>query len=83
MKLFLFESRTTAIDETPDKTVLSIIESGGLIGWVIVGLGALALLLAFIRAFLLRKNSTDNKQLADRIIALIAEGRLAEAKKIC
>ena len=83
LKLFLFESRTTAIDETPDKTVLSIIESGGLIGWVIVGLGALALLLAFIRAFLLRKNSTDNKQLADRIIALIAEGRLAEAKKIC
>ena len=79
----MFESRTTAIDETPDKTALSIIESGGVIGWVIVGLGVLALLLAFIRAFLLRKNSTDNRQLADRIIVLIAEDRLDEAKKIC
>lgn len=83
LKLFLFESRTTAIDETPDKTVISIIESGGVIGWIIVGLGVLALLLALVRALLLRKNSADNKQLADRIIALIAEGRLSEAKKIC
>ena len=83
LKLFLFESRTTAIDETPDKTVISIIESGGMIGWIIVGLGVLALLLALVRALLLRKNSADNKQLADRIIALIAEGRLSEAKKIC
>lgn len=83
LKLFLFESRTTAIDETPDKTVISIIESGGMIGWIIVGLGVLALLLALVRALLLRKNSTDNKQLADQITALIAEGRLSEAKKIC
>ncbi len=41
LTLFLFESRTTAIEESLDKTMMEVIESG-VIGWIIVALGAFA-----------------------------------------
>lgn len=82
LKLFLFESRTTAIEETPEKTVLSEIKAGGAIGWVIVGLGVLALFLALIRAVLLYKNSADTQQLTESIIGYLAKGELDQARKV-
>lgn len=83
LKLFLFESRTAAIDEAPDKTLLSIINSGGMIGWVIVGLGIFALLLVLIRTFLLYKNSSDTRLLTDGIIRHVTDGHLDKAKQLC
>ena len=83
LKLFLFESRTTAIEENPDKTVMEVIESGGVIGWIIVALGAFAALLILIRTFLLYSNSMNTKQVSRNVIQQIAENRLDEAKKTC
>lgn len=83
LKLFLFESRTNAIDETPEKTVLSIIDSGGPIGWVIVILGGVALLLILIRGYLLRSNGANTNKLTDQIIQQLAAGELDVAKKNC
>lgn len=83
LKLFLFESRTTAVEEAKEKTVLGVIESGGIIGWIIVGLGALALLLIIIRAFLLRANSSDTSRLSDEVLQHVATGDLENAKKQC
>ena len=45
-----------------ENTVLDIIESGGVIAWVIVGLGVFALLLILIRTVLL----TTSKVRAER-----------------
>ncbi|MDP1557416.1 MAG: MotA/TolQ/ExbB proton channel family protein [Nitrosomonas sp.] len=81
LKLFLFESRTTAIEESAEKTVMGIINSGGAIGWVIVALGAFAALLILIRTFLLYSNSANTKQLSERLIQQVADGRLDEARK--
>jgi len=83
LQLFLFESRTNSIEETREKTVIGIIDSGGPIGWVIVILGAFAGLLIMIRAYLLQSNSANTKQLSDQIIHQLAAGNLDAAKKSC
>lgn len=83
LQLYLFESRSTSIDEAPEKTLLSIIDSGGPIGWVIVILGGIGGVLVMIRAFLLRTNSADTQQLTDQIIEQLASGDLEIAKKSC
>ncbi|SFE18831.1 MotA/TolQ/ExbB proton channel family protein [Nitrosomonas sp. Nm166] len=83
LQLYLFESRTSAIEETPEKTITGIIDSGGPIGWVIVILGGVAAFLILIRAYLLRSNSADTQQLTDQIIQQLASGDLEVAKKSC
>ncbi len=83
LQLFLFESRTSAIEETQEKTVLSIINSGGVIGWIIVALGIFALFLVLIRIFLLYSNSTNTQQLSDNVLRQIKDGNLNQAKKQC
>lgn len=83
LQLFLFESRTNAVDETPEQTVLEHVDSGGPIGWVIVVLGINAAILTVIRIYLLRSNSANTKQLSDRIINQLASGDLDSAKKSC
>lgn len=83
LKLFLFESRTNAVEESLDKTLVEVIESGGIIGWIIVFLGVLAVLLALFRAYLLYSNSINTKQLSNNVIQQVAEGRLEEAKDSC
>lgn len=83
LKLFLFESRTTAIDESPEKTILGIINSGGIIGWIIVSLGAFAGLLVLIRAYLLQSNSANTKQLSDQVIQQVIDGDIDAARKRC
>ncbi len=83
LKLFIFESRTQAIDETAEKSVLEVIHSGGVIGWFIVGLGVLTLLLVGIRIHLLRLNSTSTQQISDRVIQQVVDGNLEAAKKSC
>lgn len=83
LQLFLFESRTNSIEETREKTLIGIIDSGGPIGWVIVILGVFAVFLVLIRAYLLKSNSANTKQLSDQIIHQLAEGDLDDARKSC
>lgn len=83
LQLYLFESRTSAIEEAPEKTIIGIIDSGGPIGWVIVILGGVAVFLILIRAYLLRSNSADTQQLTDQIIQQLSSGDLEVAKKNC
>ncbi|SNX59516.1 biopolymer transport protein ExbB [Nitrosomonas ureae] len=83
LQLYLFESRTSSIDESPEKTLIGIIDSGGPIGWIIVILGGFAALLSLIRAHLLRTNSANTQQLTEQILGELASGDLEVAKKSC
>jgi biopolymer transport protein ExbB len=83
LKLFLFESRTTAIEENPDKSLMEVIRSGGVIGWIIVALGAFAALLILVRAYLLYSNSINTKQLSRNVMQQVADGHLDKAKENC
>ncbi|MCC7092242.1 MAG: MotA/TolQ/ExbB proton channel family protein [Nitrosomonas sp.] len=83
LQLFLFESRTAAVDELHEQTLLEHIDSGGPIGWVIVTLGLIGGCFILIRMALLRTNSADTKKLSDQIIHDLAEGNLDVAKQTC
>lgn len=83
LKMFLFESKERAIDITAEKTVTDIIESGGLVGWVIVWLGVLALILAAVRSAILYINSANAKQTCAEAFSLLEQDQDEAALEYC
>jgi len=83
VKLFLYESTQKAIEEQAGKTLLSVINSGGLIAWIIIGLGALAAVLIILRSIFLRNASASTGRVQKEIGSLVAEGKLEAALKAC
>ncbi|GKS69490.1 biopolymer transport protein ExbB [Nitrosomonas sp. PY1] len=83
LQLYLFESRTNAVQETPEKTIKSVIDSGGPIGWVIVILGFIALLLIMARSYWLRSNSADTEYMTQQILQQLDADDLVVAKQQC
>jgi len=83
VKLFLYESTQKAIEEQAGKTVLSIVNSGGPIAWIIVGLGALVAVLIVLRWIFLRNSSAGTGRIQQEIGSLVAEGKLEAALKAC
>jgi biopolymer transport protein ExbB len=83
VKIFLYESSQKAIEEQAGKTVLSVIKSGGLIAWIIVGLGVLAGVLIILRSIFLRNASASTGRVQGEIGTLVAEGELEGALKAC
>lgn len=81
MGLYLHEGRTKRIEERDPKTVEDILEAGGTVGYVIVGIGVLALLLAFARLFTLVAAGRDRRAV-DVAFDAIEEGRIAEALRM-
>ncbi|MEC7275477.1 MAG: MotA/TolQ/ExbB proton channel family protein [Bdellovibrionota bacterium] len=72
MPIFLYETTSKGIEPKKEKTFMEIVEAGGAIAYVIVGLGLVALFLALIRGFLLYKASQFDKG----ILAHIQKGDL-------
>lgn len=83
LKVFLYESRDKVIEEKAEKTWLSVVRSGGIIGWVIVGLGLFAMLLVIFRAVLLQVNNSNSHQIEEQVVKLVDTGKIAEAEKAC
>lgn len=81
--IFLYESTQKAIEERAGKTLLSVINSGGIIAWIIVALGALAALLIILRIFFLRHASASTGKVVKAVGELVEQGRLDEALKAC
>ncbi len=68
LPIFLYESTVKAIEEKQQKTILSVINSGGLIAWIIAGLGLFALLLIVLRVFFLNKASASTERLLSGVV---------------
>ncbi|MFU8788019.1 MAG: MotA/TolQ/ExbB proton channel family protein [Methylobacter sp.] len=83
LKTFLFESKERAIDIVAEKTVIDIIESGGLVGWVIVWLGVLLLILAAVRSAILYFNSANAKKTCVEVFGLLEQDQDEEALAYC
>ena len=83
LKVFLFESSTKAIEQRTEKSVTDVINSGGIIGWVIVSLGALAVLMALIRFFYLRSASATNELVQKQVSEMVSQGQVEEAISFC
>lgn len=75
LHIFIYENASTEIDDVVEKTSVDIISSGGIIGWVIVGLGFVGLFLALLRSVFLFSSSTTASNLAPSVLAeLLANG---------
>lgn len=83
LQMFLFESSVKAIEESIGKTVLSIINSGGAIAWIIVSLGGLAALLVILRTLFLRHASAATGRVTDEVSVLVKKGNLEDALQAC
>ena len=83
LDIFLYESSQNAIEEKAGKTILSVINSGGTIAWIIVGLGALAGLLIILRIFFLRSASASTGRVAREVGPLVKAGDRKQALKKC
>jgi biopolymer transport protein ExbB len=81
--MFLHESLDRDVELKQEKTVVEVIESGGVIGWVIVGAGVLAALMALARALLLLRAAANTNRLAERITPALEEKQFDRAIEIC
>nr|WP_275856287.1 MotA/TolQ/ExbB proton channel family protein [Sulfurimonas sp. MAG313] len=74
--IFLYENTNKEIEEAAEKTILSVINSGGLIGWIIIVLGLAALVLVALRIQFLMSASKSNVQLAASALeVLLKDGK--------
>ncbi|MDZ4728760.1 MAG: MotA/TolQ/ExbB proton channel family protein [Xanthomonadales bacterium] len=83
LDIFLYESSQKAIEEQAGKTLFSVIQSGGVIAWIIVGLGVVAAILILLRFVFLRNASASTERAQQEVGSLVAEGKLEAALKAC
>lgn len=83
LQSFLFENVNIAVEAAAGKTVLGIIQSGGVIGWIIVALGGFGLVLTVLRAIFLQRASSDAQQIVERVAGPLKAGRIDEAIAAC
>ncbi len=83
LDIFLYESANKAIEERAGKTILSVINSGGSIAWIIVALGALAGLLIILRVIFLRSASASTGRVATKVGPLVKAGKRKAALAAC
>ncbi|MFZ9886841.1 MAG: MotA/TolQ/ExbB proton channel family protein [Myxococcota bacterium] len=81
--LLLFEPTTTALEAKKEKSPLDIVIAGGVIAWVIVGLGLFALFLVALRALLLWWRGRGSESLFARVPSLVAGHQVEEALGLC
>ncbi|MEM9491411.1 MAG: MotA/TolQ/ExbB proton channel family protein, partial [Myxococcota bacterium] len=62
-----------------DKTVIDIIDTGGVIAWVIVGIGILSLLMIIVRVITLLLSSRGNRGLLDPVLKYLEKGEVDRA----
>jgi biopolymer transport protein ExbB len=79
LNIFVYENENKEIEDVTEKTIKSIIDSGGIIGWVIVVLGFAGLLLAVLRAFFLLSSSTATNTLSKDTLQKLLNGGVESA----
>lgn len=70
LHIFIYENANKEVADQEEKTVLDIINSAGIIGWVIVALGAIGVLFLVLRVFFLISNSGSN-ELPERTLQIL------------
>lgn len=74
LNIFIYENSTKEVEDVKEKTVEDIIDSGGIIGWVIVVLGLIGLILAVLRFFFLLGANSTTSSLAKDTLGKLLEG---------
>jgi len=81
LNIFLYENSSKEIDSKEVKTILSVIDSGGIIGWVIVILGVFGLFISGLRAVFLSGSSSRTEEFAPKAVTHLTTGGVDAALK--
>lgn len=73
LNIFIYENAAQEIENVQEKTLMDIINSAGIIGWVIVVVGAVGLLLALLRIIFLASASSSTSNLAKSTLAKLLD----------
>ena len=79
LNVFIYENVSKEIEDVQEKTIMSIINSGGIIGWVIVFLGLVGVLLAVLRSFFLMSASSTTDTLTKDTLQKLLKGGVEDA----
>ncbi|MCB9476167.1 MAG: MotA/TolQ/ExbB proton channel family protein [Deltaproteobacteria bacterium] len=81
--LFLFSNLDKAVELPKEKTIFDVVDSGGVIAYVIVILGMVALVLILFRAMALSRAAAGMDRLVDAVTPLVDKGELDKAAGVC
>lgn len=79
LRMFLFESTEKAITAKAEKTISDELKAGGVIAYVIAGLGLLGLALVLFRTVNLVLIGASTRSLADKVVPMVESGNLDQA----
>ena len=83
LSAFLYESLETPIEQKPDKSVVQFVQAGGVIAWVIVGLGIVALVMVVLRTIILLRSSSRAHSIVEQVAPMVEQRRRDEALEVC
>ena len=81
LRVFLYESTEKAVQAKEEKTFLSEVEAGGVIAYVIVGIGLLALVMVAFRVVTLGIAIQQTRSVVGKVLESVRSGRVQEAKR--
>ncbi|MBK9494299.1 MAG: MotA/TolQ/ExbB proton channel family protein [Xanthomonadales bacterium] len=79
LQTYLFENASAAISDPQVKTVSSEMAKGGLIGYVILLLGAAAMVLVVLRAIFLQRSGASIQAIIDSVAPAVQANRIEDA----
>lgn len=82
LQFFMYDNPEKEFIAQSEKTTLDVIQSGGLIGWIIVFMGLFALIISGLRFVLLRQARCADERLIEKAISKINSNKIEEAQHI-
>jgi biopolymer transport protein ExbB len=79
LQAYLFENSNTAVLDPEDKSFINEMKKGGLIGYIILALGALALVFVALRALFLQRAGASIQSIMDAVGPAVRAGRIDDA----
>ncbi len=83
LSIFIYENSNTEISAGDAKNVTEYINSGGMVGWIIVLLGALAMILIAFRAIFLKSASSASEKILSGIQRYVVKHDIKGAQEWC
>jgi biopolymer transport protein ExbB len=83
LSLFLYDSLDQAVSAEGEGSIIATINDGGVIGWLIVGLGGLAALLILARIVFLQRASASTGRIVKEVGEHVRRHNLDDAIEVC
>lgn len=83
LDIFLIENINTAVEEKQEKTALSVVQSGGMIAWIIVAFGIAALLMVLARIVFLKKAGSSTEAVLGAVRPYVENNDIPAALDVC